>query len=767
MLAATLSEHASHDASFNLEPGNLDVAVKHAVARMIAHCEAQPDIAKFLARGLVIDSLGDVSEQVRGYFPSRINVAPIIDDVSFVVAENAKTSRQRFQEVILSYVGDGKIPDVSQANMQSFIKWYSVENVVGSDYDGHDKRLRPGWSGGAGEPSDMLKQLRLATKKGFLLEVKTLDIQDSKVQELIADVPIMQAFGGDSGAVSAAAETLGNGGEAAKEVQKIIEQLVEIKTLKTALNNAGDTPEAANIAVTLGVKTQALHKTIETVNAPQGNTPQAPASAPVQNAPEAKSAVIIEPQAVLQQSTPQVQDISVAQVTPQVTQTSSIQPVAPTATPVVKTPVATQPTNSITPAPVSSISTALPSAVSVQPVSAAPSVPTSVINSALAVHQTANVQIQSRQMTQAINTIATALPPAIVARTANDVSPKNASVVAVARAVQEIKAVAATQNMPVQEVVAMSMLPDAPKTFSAPVQNFAQTLSQPDAISHVTQSLPPQTAEIIHATLTQPAVTQVTQTPVNVEAVATTIQQVAQKIENPTLQVAAQVAQQTVTQNTEVQAVAPALQAQALQSVIDNVQALQISNSVPPTAKPALQIIEAQLETAVQQIKAPEPAQPSQPAIVPADSPLGAVQEAFKIEPTPMPAEPKAPAVETPAVVKKAEVTPTPASQDQKPAAAPAQESKAATPPIEQPAMFESRGTSVADTIKPDTSTEAKEKLTAKGKCANCFSDCANCGAMASMMAGLEAAKTSPLETSIKPKSTVSESAVKYKPKVS
>jgi len=253
---------------FQIDETVLDVHMKQAIARMLDWCARSPNVATFMARGFVVDTLSDISTQITDYFPRSINVMPIIDDLSFVVAQSARRTGQRYQEVALDYISDGKIPEAAQANKQSFVKWYSVENVIGGDFDGHAKKLRPGWSGGAGSPTDMLKHLNLGTKKGFLLQVNALDIKDAKAQSLAADTSMMQAMGGSAAAMKEAGDAVAAGGVEAAKAQAVIEALVEIKTIKAALTQAADTPQAAPLAAALALKTDVLATTIGQVKLP-------------------------------------------------------------------------------------------------------------------------------------------------------------------------------------------------------------------------------------------------------------------------------------------------------------------------------------------------------------------------------------------------------------------------------------------------------------------------------------------------------------------
>gem|GEM_PF-5589873 len=258
----------------------MDAHVRQAIARMVDWCQKQPQAAEFLARGFVIDTVegwGEnddstmlrIAQQIREYFPASIDVSPVIDDMAFVAVAQAKISGQRFQELELTYVSDGIIPATAKANTQSYVKWYSAENVLGSDAQGLGKTLKPGWGGGAGgDGASLAKQLGLATKKGFLLQVRALDITDAKSKTLLANMDVVQAFGGSPEALKEAIEIIAKGGPEAAALKAVITQIVEIKTLRAALTAAGDTPGAGPLAAALAIKTEALSAQLATMKTP-------------------------------------------------------------------------------------------------------------------------------------------------------------------------------------------------------------------------------------------------------------------------------------------------------------------------------------------------------------------------------------------------------------------------------------------------------------------------------------------------------------------
>src|SRR5688572_26822542 len=107
-----------------LSHGKMNIQMRRALAQMIARCDEYNLAAYCLARGIVvIDTMSDISSQLQEYFPA-IDLAPIVDDVSFFVAEQAKANNERYQEIMLKYIPDGKTPDVDEANKNVAFKVY-------------------------------------------------------------------------------------------------------------------------------------------------------------------------------------------------------------------------------------------------------------------------------------------------------------------------------------------------------------------------------------------------------------------------------------------------------------------------------------------------------------------------------------------------------------------------------------------------------------------------------------------------------------------
>ena len=479
---------------FAVHKDEMDAHVRAAIARMVNWCQKQPQGAEFLARGFVVDTLGDITQQVADYFPASIDVSPVIDDMSFVVTQQAKNSGQRFQELELAYIGDGKIPEAAQANMQAFVKWYSAENVIGDDAQGQHNRLKPGWGGGAGgDGASMLKLLNLATKKGFLLQVRSLDINDAKSRTLLANLDVVQAFGGSPEALKEAIEIIAKGGPEAATMKAVVTQMVEIKTLRAALTNAGDTPAAGPIAAALAIKTEALSVQLATLKTPA----------------------------------------------------------------VIK----------------------------------------AAIGHAIDVVQ---IDVQARQIESVISTLSsTVRMPTIASRVgiANDVAPRTMMTAQIAQAVQAIQITAKTQGMPIRDMIAVTLAKTATPEILTPVMALTQVMAKPEFLPTIEKSIAPVPALAIREALTTPVLQAVAQAPVKMDVVTQNLHAVAAQTDLPTLKLAAAAIENT----------APAMRAPVLQSVVENLQAVQMTRSVPESAKPALIVAAAQVEAVAIQARQPEP----------------------------------------------------------------------------------------------------------------------------------------------------------------
>ncbi|NBX66881.1 MAG: hypothetical protein EBQ96_07800 [Proteobacteria bacterium] len=628
MLAEKLSI-LSDVPDIKLSEGAMDAPLRAAVTRMLEWCARTPAGAAFMARGLVIDTMGDIAAQVTSYFPAHVNVTPVLDDVSFVVAEAAQKSGQRFQEIALDYIGDGKIPEAARANMQTFVKWYGVEAAVGGDFEGNHKKLRPGWSGGAGTPTDMLKYLNLGTKKGFLLQVCALDIADARAQSLLADMPLMQAFGGSPAAISAAVEAIEAKGPQAEAIKTLANLVAEIKTIKAALTNAADTPQAAPLAAALALKTETLIALVPSLKA-------------------------------------------------------------------------------------------------------APAVKAEVTRSVEAI----KTDLQARQVTSVVETIIRHMPPALVARTANDVAGPAAVPIQAARAIEALSVAAKVADMSVREAVHLTLTKEAPPAIKEAVATLSRVLATPEFLPVMDRVLPPAAAVQVRVALTQPVLESVSAQPVAVKALVQSIEKTVipalppQSPILPTITLATRAIEQTSVSS-------PVLRAGTLQAAADNLQALGMTRAIPPEAKPMLVVAQAQIEAAVMQTKAPQPALPSAPAVLPPVSTLSVLARAVDVVP--------------PAIIPPAAPFVIRASQ-------PAEFMPAAKAPVLNTRAESPVAKAASSMTKPDAKEAKKEKEAAKGPCPNCTKgfNCAACSALTdaaiAKMDALMGLKPADIKAEVRPK---------------
>lgn len=607
MLSQALA--ATTPSDINITQGAMDAPLRAAVQRMMDWC-ARSGGSSFLARGLVIDTMGDIATQITSHFPAHVNVAPVLDDMSFVVAENAQKSGQRFQEIALDYIGDGKIPEAARANMQTFVKWYGVDAAVGGDFDGHHKKLRPGWSGGAGAPTDMLKYLNLGSKKGFLLQVCALDITDSRAQSLLADMPLVQAFGANPAALAAAAETISKGGAPAEAVKAVAETAAEIKAIKVALANAEGTPQAAPLAAALALKTETLAVQVQSISA------KTPAASPA----KAEAAQTI------------------------------------------KTEVAR-------------------------------------------IVEGAKVELQARQVANVIETLARAMPPQLVARTANDVSGPAAIPIQAARGIEALVATAKAEGLSVKDAVQLTLAKEAAPAVTEAVRAVVKVMAAPDFLPVLDRTLPAPAAAQIRIALTAPA-TQVTAAqPPEPKAIAVAAQKtVIEKLppESPALPIV----KAAMTAMDQTAAAAPAMRAQTMQAAAENLQAVAMTRAVPPEAKPAIALIQMQAEAAASQPRMPAPELPASPTRLDAQSTLAVLTKAVDVQ--------------TPTVIAPASA---PVIAVAKPAA-----SDFSSPTAKAPQTASPIARAAETAVKTDAKKEAK-KEEAKGPCPNCTKgfNCAAC----------------------------------------
>lgn len=242
------------------------------IGRMLDFCNQRPMSEPFTARGIVIDTTSDIAAQLRDFFPSNIDLTPVIDRMVEVCTERARATGQYLQVLSFDHLKQIKPIESDEGNLETFIEVFADRRVKLSQYTGIKTALKAGGGGsGGGDPNQMLAEIRQADIQGFGLQIKSLDISDAKATELLGKMGIAQAFGGDGAAIGGALETLAKGGPEAKALQAVIEQIVEIKTLRTAMTNAPDTAAAQPIAAALAIKTEALSAQVQTI---QATTPQ-------------------------------------------------------------------------------------------------------------------------------------------------------------------------------------------------------------------------------------------------------------------------------------------------------------------------------------------------------------------------------------------------------------------------------------------------------------------------------------------------------------
>lgn len=484
---------AADNDNFDINEGHLDIHIRRAVARMIDFCQNDQRATPFLARGMVIDTLGNIEDQVRSYFPAYIDVTPIMDDMVLVVTNSAKKNRQRFQEVTLSYVADGKIPDVKDANRQNFVKWYSVDGASNEGgFDGLTKSLKPGWSGGAGgSGTDMLKHLSLGSKKGFLLVSASLDITDQRVQEQIADMNIVQAFGTNPATLNAVADTIAAGGAPAKQMEAVAQNLVDVKNLKAELTNAQGTPKAEIIATALAMKVEALSVTL-------------------------------------------------------------------------------------------------------------PTLPANIAQSVSRHVDKVKTDMGAHQMARAVEALSVAALPA-----------NNVTTASVIKSVDAVVKVAEANGLKVSDVINLVMTKSAPPALVEPVAKLMATLSKPEVLPAIERSVPYSVGASIRADLVTPPLALAASTPIAMEPVVSALRTMSENTASPTLAQAASMLETTMPSYGGQSTMPPT---QAIQTVVDNLQAMNLSQHTPPEVKAQLALVTPVLEAMAIQSRdpqiAPGPVQP-------------------------------------------------------------------------------------------------------------------------------------------------------------
>lgn len=260
----------SDEREFDISPSVMSVSLRRAIAGMTQHCESSHGKAHFVARGLVVDSLGDVEQQIIDFFPRRINVTPVLEEIAANVAASAAQSQQQFQELSFAYIGDGKPPKLEKANKQFLVKWFSVGSgrAVGSDFGQISQTLKPGYSAGAGGGgADILSQINFANEKGFVLIVGALDIQDARAAEAIMQAQmgggslppkVIEAFGASPDTLAAVKAIMAAGGATAAAIEGLAQSVSGVKALQAAMNNAPDIETSKHMAAALNIQAEGM-----------------------------------------------------------------------------------------------------------------------------------------------------------------------------------------------------------------------------------------------------------------------------------------------------------------------------------------------------------------------------------------------------------------------------------------------------------------------------------------------------------------------------
>ena len=226
-----LSEPSAHD-EVHLRHGHLGLPVRLALKRMIEHCDTHTPQALFLSRGFAIDTAQDIGRQVKEFFGEVVNAAPLLDDITDEIAASALESGQRFQNVVLEYVADGRPhAHIDSAGFASSCKWYSPELPITDDMMTRKKELRPGWSAGVPAGNDIAKFLSLGTKRGFLLVVSALDANDMRATDLEIPAEFLMAFGNNAEIIASVKEAIANGGETLDALHELAAEIIELKAM--------------------------------------------------------------------------------------------------------------------------------------------------------------------------------------------------------------------------------------------------------------------------------------------------------------------------------------------------------------------------------------------------------------------------------------------------------------------------------------------------------------------------------------------------------
>lgn len=525
MTLAALQDHAQKADSL-LSDAQHGPELYYTVGKMLDFCTQRPLTQPFTARGIVIDTTRDITQQISDYFPAHIDLSPVIDRLATVCVERAQATGQHMQVLHFEHLKHVKaIPD-ADANINTFIEVFPDRRMKLSKFQGFKTDLKAIGGGSAGNANDMIQQLKEADIQGFALRVKSLDVKDEQAKEILVKMGIAQAMGGNGDAVAAAIETIAKGGDAAKQLQTAIENIVEIKTLRQALINAGDGAAAAPIAAALALKTEILSANLVTLNAP-------------------------------------------------------------------------------------------------------PAVRAEIIRTIEGI----KIDLTARQIEGVISALSKALPVSLIGRAANDVGARNSLNVQVSRAVEAVRVVAQTNNMPIRDAIALTLTNHATPELAAPIKQLTTLISKPDFLPTIERTLPPVVSSVVHNTLTTPPLQAAMQPPAPILHAPSPIASVAQAMHSlgeqsaqPTIKMAAVMLEVTA------QAPLASINAAPLQSVAENLRALPITNNFPPALQMPLAVVTAQVEALAVQARMPAPLFENGPQPLAPQAPLAQLAKVLDIK---------------------------------------------------------------------------------------------------------------------------------------
>lgn len=219
--------------------------------------------------------------------------------------------------------------------------------------------------------------------------------------------------------------------------------------------------------------------------------------------------------------------------------------------------------------------------------------------------ETVRTDLNARQIAHAVEMI---MAPAVVQHVPQQV----------AQVMQQVQTFAAEQQMPVQQVIALTMTQQMPTP--EPVRQMVMEMSKPEFIP----SLPATIAEPVRIALAEPAVQQAAQQPVPPAEIVQQIQEMAQKAPEPIVQNTLQAVAQALA------APQPMQQAPMLENAVLNLKALTLSETI--TTPPALNEVIAKVETMAIQAREPAPA-PAQQPVLPDQAPIVQIAKAVDVPP--------------------------------------------------------------------------------------------------------------------------------------